>query len=256
MLLGFGQLDFFLQLPHFPIYPHTNITALFQLLKSFLKLSLFAPGNGRQYLNLGALRISHNLIHHLLYRLLADWLAAFWTMGCPHPGKQQTQIIINLCHSPHCGTGIAAGGLLVNGYRRRQSFNIVHIRLIHLPQKLTGIRRQRFHIAALPFGINGVKSQRRFPGAAEPGHDNKFISWQFNINIFQVMHTSTLNSDGVFWCIACHHQSCSSRSFAIWSRSCAARSNSSCFAAVFISFSSMRICFSRSLALKTGRSTV
>ena len=139
MLLVFFQRNFFLQLTHFAIYTYTHIAAFFQLFKRFLIFTFFTSGNRRHHLYFGTLRISKHLVYHLLYSLLCDWFAAFWAMRCPHTSKQQTQIVINFCYRPYSRTGIAAGGFLVNGYCRRQPFNIIYVRLIHLPQKHTGI---------------------------------------------------------------------------------------------------------------------
>ena len=92
-------------------------------------------------------------------RLLLDLLAAFRAMGNADARPQQAEVVVDLRHGAHSGAGVFGGGLLVDGDGRGKPFDIVHIRLFHLPQKLPGIRGKRLHIPALPFGIDGIKGQ-------------------------------------------------------------------------------------------------
>jgi hypothetical protein len=63
-------------------------------------------------------------------------------MRAPDPGIEQAQVIVDLGNGAHCGAGIVAGGLLVNGDGRREPFDIINIRFIHLPKELPGIGGQ------------------------------------------------------------------------------------------------------------------
>ena len=54
-----------------------------------------------------------------------------------------------------------------------EAFDMIHIGLFHHGQKLSGVSRKRFDIAALTLGIQGVKSQRRFSGAGQAGNDDE-----------------------------------------------------------------------------------
>ena len=47
--------------------------------------------------------------------------------------------IVNFSDCPHSGAGVLAGGLLVDGNGRGQPVNVVHVRLLHLPQEHSGI---------------------------------------------------------------------------------------------------------------------
>ena len=104
-------------------------------------------------------------------------------MGYADSGIEQTQIVIDLCDSSHGGTRVFGCGFLVNGNRRGQALNAVHIRFFHLSQKLTCIGRQALHIAALTVCKDSIKCQRRFSGAGKPGHNDQLISWNIHINI-------------------------------------------------------------------------
>jgi hypothetical protein len=50
--------------------------------------------------------------------------------------------------------------------------NRIDIRPLDFFQKLPRIRGKGFHITPLPFGIDGVKGQRRLAGAADASNDD------------------------------------------------------------------------------------
>ena len=51
---------------------------------------------------------------------------------------------------------------LLDGNRRREALDVFDFGLGHLLDKLACIRRHRFDIAALSFGIDRLKGKRRF----------------------------------------------------------------------------------------------
>ena len=114
-------------------------------------------------------------------------------MGNAHPGPQKTQIVINLRHRTNGGAGILGSGLLVNGNGGRQTVDTVHIRLIHLAQKLPGIGRKALHIPALAFCINGIEGETGFSGAGKAGKHHQLVSWDGQIHIFQIVFSCTLD---------------------------------------------------------------
>ena len=63
-------------------------------------------------------------------------------------------------HSPgHGRARVAAGSLLIDRYRRGQAFDEVNVWLVHLPEKLTGVRRQALDVPSLTFRIDRVKGK-------------------------------------------------------------------------------------------------
>ena len=69
---------------------------------------------------------------NLIHTLLVDLSAAFGTVWCADPCIEQTEIIIDLRHCSHRRSWITVGGFLINGNGRRQSFNTLNVRLLHL----------------------------------------------------------------------------------------------------------------------------
>ncbi len=163
MLLVFLQGNFLPGIPHFSVNAKAAIALLADMLQELLVLPLLPPHRLGHDHEAGTLRQLQQLIQHLVQGLLVYGLAALGAMRMSHPGKQQPEIIVNLRYRPYRGAGIAAGGLLVNGNGRGKPLNIVHLRLVHLPQELAGIGGQRLHVPPLPLGIDGIKGQGGLP---------------------------------------------------------------------------------------------
>ena len=175
------QLDLFRQFIQVPVYAHAHITAALGPVEHLGMFTLSSPHHRCQKLKPRPLRKPHDLIHDLIHRLPSDLPAALRTVRNTDPGIQQPEIIINLRHRSHRRTGIPVGRFLVNGNGRRQPFDPLHIRLLHLPQKLPCIRRQGFHISSLPLRIDGVKGKRGLPGPGQPRKHHKLITRNIHV---------------------------------------------------------------------------
>ena len=164
MLYVLIQFNFLGQFIQIAVNPYTHITASLRPVKYFRVFALSSAHHRSQKLDPCPFRHRHNLVRHLVYRLLTYLAPAGRTVGNTDPRIQQTEIIVDFRYRPNRGAWIAVGGFLVDGYRRRQPFDFLHIGLFHLAQKLPCIRRQGFHVSPLPFRINRIKCQRGFTG--------------------------------------------------------------------------------------------
>ncbi len=86
-------------------------------------------------------------------------------------------------------------GLLVDGDRRGEAFDIIHVRLVHLPQELARISRQRLDVASLSFSEDGIEGQRRFSRAGKAGDDHQFIPGNFDRDVFKVVLAGSNHAD-------------------------------------------------------------
>ena len=155
----FVQSDLLGKLIEIPVNAHAHVAALSGVVQHLHVLSLPPSHHRGQDLDPASLRQRHDLIHHLINRLPADLSAALRAVGNADSGIKQSHIVVNLRHRPHRRPGIPVCGLLINGDCRGKSFNALHIRLLHLSQKLTGVGGEGLHISALAFRVNGVKGQ-------------------------------------------------------------------------------------------------
>ena len=189
------QGDVLVQVVEVPVDPHTHIAGpagSFQ----FLLLGAFAtPHHRGQHHEPGARRPLEHLIHHLVHRLLADHPPADRAMRDADAGIHQTQIVVDLGDGTHSGTGVVAGGLLVDADGRRQAGDLIHIRLFHLAQEHPGIAGKAFHIPALAIRIDGIEGQAGFTAAGKAGHHNQLVPGQGQVNILQIVLTGTVNDN-------------------------------------------------------------
>ena len=116
-------------------------------------------------------------------------------MRMPRPREQQPQVIVNLRNRPHRRARIMRHALLIYGNRRRKPLDIIHIRLIHPPQELPSIRRQRLHIPPLPLRINRIERQGTLARPRNPRHHHQLIARNRNAHILQIMLPRPLNND-------------------------------------------------------------
>ena len=107
MLFILVQFDLFRQFIHAAVDNHTHITTSLRLLKQLLMLALSAAHNRRQQLDLRALRQFHDLIDHLVNRLLFDLFSTLRAMRHTDPRIEQSEVVVDLRHRSHRRAGIA-----------------------------------------------------------------------------------------------------------------------------------------------------
>ncbi len=98
VLLLFVQLRRIIQLVHCPVDPHTNEAAFPCLFQHGGMLALACPHHRRKHLQPCALRVLEHRIHHLIHRLLLDFLTADRAVGNADSRPQKPQIIVNFRH--------------------------------------------------------------------------------------------------------------------------------------------------------------
>ena len=189
--------DLLCQVIQDPIHPDTGKALLPGILEHLLMLALFPPDDGRQDDKPRPLPQGLDPIHDLVDGLPVDLLAALGAVGSAHSGPQKPQIVVDLRHRAHRGAGVLGGGFLVNGDGRGKALNGIHIRFVHLPQELAGVGAEALHIPPLSLGIDGIKGQAGFSGAAQPREHHQLVPGNGKIYIFQVVFSGTLNSDFV-----------------------------------------------------------
>jgi hypothetical protein len=82
--------------------------------------------------------------------------------------EEQAQVVVDLGDGADGGARVVARVLLLDRDRRRQPLDEVHVGLLHQPEELARVRRQRLDVAALPLGVDRVERERRLPGADSP----------------------------------------------------------------------------------------
>ena len=79
---------------------------------------------------------------------------------CPaYPREDNAEIVVDLRGGSDRGAWVLDIDLLLNGDRRRDAFNGLHIRLAHPAQKLARVRGQALSETPLSLGEQSVESQ-------------------------------------------------------------------------------------------------
>src|SRR6202035_1938393 len=108
---------------------------------------------------------------------------------------QQAQVIVNFGDRAHRGARVVGGRFLLDRDRGRQALDGVDVRLLHHREKLPGVSGQRFDVAPLTLGIDGIESERGLAGTRQAGEYDQSIARQVEIDILQVMGPGTPDSD-------------------------------------------------------------
>ena len=161
----------------------------------FLELALASAHDRREDVDALVLRVEHHHVDDALERLAGDFLAAVRTVRDADVGEEEPQVVVDLRHRTHRRTRIRAGGLLFDGDGRRETFDQVDVRLLHLLEELARVRGQRLDIPTLSFGVDRVERQRRLAGAGQAGDDHQLVARDVDVDILQVVHASTAYSN-------------------------------------------------------------
>ena len=191
VLLGFRQLEFFGQIVDFAVHAHADIALLAGVLKHLVVLALLAADDRREQLHARFFFKRHQPVNDLVDGLLMNLLAAFRAVRRADARPQQAHVVVNLGDRADRRTRVLRGGLLVDGDGGRQTVNVVHVRLVHLPEELPRVAGQRFNVAALTLGVDGVERQRRFARAGQAGQNHQLVARNLNVDVFQVVLSRT-----------------------------------------------------------------
>ena len=187
VLLVLVQLDGLAQIIEGAVHPAADIARLAGVLQQLLVGALLPPHHRGHDLDAGGLGQREDLVDDLVDGLLHDLLAALGAVGRAHPGPQEAQVVVDLGHRTHRGAGVFRGGLLVDGDGGGESVDVVHIGLLHLPQKHPGIGGEGLHIPPLSLGVDGVKGQGGLAAAREAGEHHQLVPGDIHIDVFQVV---------------------------------------------------------------------
>src|SRR5262249_21057057 len=108
-------------------------------------------------------------------------------VGPPDARPQQSHVVVDLRNGADRRTWIFRGGLLFDRNCRRQSIDLVDVRLLHHLEELPRVSRERLHVAALALGINGVEGERGFARAGEAGEHDQPVARDRDVDILEIV---------------------------------------------------------------------
>ena len=148
------------QVDDLTVDPGPGVTLAGELVEERVVLPLRPAHDRRQHLEPRAVGQLQHPVDDLLRRLAGDELPAVRAVRDTDPGVEQAEVVVDLGDRADRGPRVAGGRFLVDRDGRRQALDEVDVGLVHLAEELPGVRRQRLHVAALAFGVDGVERQR------------------------------------------------------------------------------------------------
>ncbi|MGY3445679.1 hypothetical protein ACVW17_005680 [Bradyrhizobium sp. USDA 4473] len=161
-----------------------------------LVLALAAAHDRRQQIEAGALGERQHAVDHLRDDLALDRQAGGGRIGHADARPQQAHVVVDLGDGADGGARVLRGGLLLDRDRRRQAVDLVDIRLLHHLQELPRIGRQRFDVAALALGVDGVECERGFAGAGQAGEHHQLVARNLDVDVLQIVFACAADRDG------------------------------------------------------------
>ena len=138
--------------------------------------ALAAAHDRRQQIEPRALGQRQHAVDHLGDGLALDRQAGRGRIGHADARPQQAHVVVDLGDGADGRARILRGGLLLDRDGRRQAVDLVDVRLLHHLQELARIGRQRFDIAALALGVDGVEGERGLAGAGQAGEHHQLVA--------------------------------------------------------------------------------
>ena len=167
------------------------------LLEQFAVLAFAAADDRRHHHEFGPVLDRHQPVDDLLLGLAGDLLAALGAVRDADPRPEQAQVVVDLGHRADRRARVARGRLLVDRDRRREPLDRVDVGLLHQPEELARVGRERLDIAALALGVDRVEGEARLARAGEPGDHDQRVARQLEIDVLEVVLTGTGDDDSV-----------------------------------------------------------
>ncbi|MNM75939.1 hypothetical protein D3C81_877420 [compost metagenome] len=195
MLFLLVQLRQFIEFEQLAVDPRTDKALGAQFFEDRQVFTLALANHRRQQHQLAAFWLGQHQVDHLADGLCFQRDVMVRAARGADAGVKQTQVVVDFSDGADGRTRVVRGRLLLDGNRRRQTFDGVDVGFFHHRQELPGIGRQRFDIAALAFGVQGIEGQGRLAGTGQAGNDDQLVPGQGQVDVLQVVGSCPTNQD-------------------------------------------------------------
>ena len=167
---------------------HKDVEVLFEA-------AAFGQVKRRDDVGRTARRQAEDMVHHIHHLVLLDQLARGGGVGLADAGVEEFQELVDLGAGAHGGARVVRVHLLFDGDGGREASDALHVGLVESAHELSRVGAQALHIAALPFGIQGVERQGRLTRAREAGDDHQLVLRDLQTDAFQVVDLRVADGD-------------------------------------------------------------
>ncbi len=189
------QRDGLLEQPHLAVDARPREALAAQRLEHVLELALLAARDRRVDREARPLRQLHDLLDDLLGRLARDRPAADRAVRVPDAREEQAQVVVHLGDGADGRARVAGGRLLVDGDGRRQALDAVDVGLLHLPEELPRVGRERLDVAALALGVERVERQARLARPRQPRDRHELVPRHADRDVLEVVLPGPADGD-------------------------------------------------------------
>ena len=157
----------------------------------------FGGGDGEEGVGAGAVWESEQGSDDLVDGVVADDAAAVEAGDGAAAGVEEAEVVVDLGGGGDGGAGIARLIFLLDGDGGGEAVHVVDIGLFDALQELAGVGGERFDVAALAFGVDGVEGEGRFAGAGDAADDGERVVGDVDVDGFEVVGARAADDDGV-----------------------------------------------------------
>ena len=183
--------------PHdLAVHAGAEVAALEHLLEEILVLALLAAHHRGEDEEARLLRQGKDPGENLFARLGCDGPATVGAVALADAGEEDAEIVVDLGDGADGGARVAAGRLLLDADGRRQTAEVIDVRLLELAEELARVGRQRLHITPLSLRIERVEGQRRLARSAHAGEDDEAVARQVEVDVTEVVFARAADDDG------------------------------------------------------------
>ncbi len=175
------------QVVHLAVHPHPHESLPTRALEQVLELALPSPHQGGHHLDLGPRPPGEHHVGDLGRALSGDRRPVVGAVRHAHPRPEQPEVVVDLGHRAHGGARIVARRLLLDGDGRGEALDGVHVRLLHEPQELAGVGRERLDVAPLALGVDRVEGQRGLARARQAGDHRQAVAGDLDVDVLEVV---------------------------------------------------------------------
>ncbi len=116
------------------------LEALFLQLRQFLTVLAFAPaGDRRHEIEPRAFGQAERAVHHLANRLTLNGKSGRGRVGDADPRPQEPHVVVDLRDRADSRARVLRSRFLLDGNSRRESVDMIHVRLLHHVEELPGV---------------------------------------------------------------------------------------------------------------------
>ena len=128
-----------------------------------------------------------HLVHHLAHRLRGEFLPV--VRAARHAGArvQHAQVVVDLGDRADRRARIVRRRLLLDRDGGGEALDVVDVRLLHDRQELPRVGRQRFDVAPLALGVDGVEGERGLARAGQSGDHDQPVARQVQVDALEVV---------------------------------------------------------------------